>query len=401
MAIGKISKGRGFGGVLGYLLDPDKKPRIISGCMTHSKSTDLAREFRLVSNLRPSVTRPVRHFSVSFAPEDGVVDDVTKEAIVFRVLDGLGYSDCHFLAIDHHRFDPGHDKAHDHDHIHIVTNAVTLDGKYVNDSFDMYRIQDILREVEQEFGLREIKSSWEVKRAKAQAVDLDSDIARIVKDSLVDCSDLKIWLQQLEQSGVDVRFNLTHRGVARGVTFLKDGSAYKGSAIGASWQIISDRFTPSADNVAVMEAANLKSQTRPVRLNETDRVAFDHAANMGMVALDGKHKFKSKRLDIRLEDETLSVIRMRPHKLMLKATQTPDGKWDAVGFPHIDLKDIELLERLTGTEPRKFGQIEQQNVEQLERFNGVEQVSEQPNIYPVFQRSKSIESRNLSRRMSF
>jgi Relaxase/Mobilisation nuclease domain len=359
MAIGKISKGKGFGGVLGYLLDPDKNPRIISGCMTHSKPADLAREFRLVSNLRRGVARPVRHFSISFAPEDGVVDDLTKEAIVFRVLDSLGYGDCHFLAVDHDRYDPGHDKAHDHDHLHILTNAVTLGGKYVNDSFDMYRIQDILREVERDFGLRQIKSSWEVKREKAQAVDLDSDIARIVKDSLVDCADLKLWLDRLAQANVDVRFNLTYRGVARGVTFLKDGKSFKGSAIGASWQVIGGCFTPTAYDVAVMEAANLQSQARPIQLSQTERAAFDHAANMGMVALGSNHKFKSKRLDIRLENETLSVIRLRPHKLMLKATQTIDGKWEPVGFPHIDLKDIELLERLTGTVPQNFSEIEQ------------------------------------------
>jgi hypothetical protein len=359
MAIGKISKGRGFGGVLGYLLDPDKSPRIISGCMTHSKPVDLAREFRLVANLRPTVTRPVRHFSISFAPEDGVVDDITKEAIVFRVLDGLGYDDCHFLAIDHDRYDPGHDQTHDHDHIHILTNAVTLGGKYVHDSFDMYRIQDVLREVEQDFGLRVVKSSWEVNREKAQAVYLDSDLARIVKDSLVDCSDLKIWLDRLMQSDVDVRFNLTYKGVARGVTFLKDGKICKGSSIGASWQVIRDYFTSTANDVAVMEAANLKSQTRPVQLDQPERAAFDHVANMGMVALGGKHKFKNKRLDIRLENQILSVIRLRPHKLILKATQTPDGKWEPVGFPHIDLKDIQLLERLTDTEPQKLGEIEQ------------------------------------------
>ncbi len=359
MAIGKISKGKGFGGVLGYLLDPDKNPRIISGCMTHSKPADLAREFRLVSNLRPSVARPVRHFSISFAPEDGVVDDITKEAIVFRVLDALGYDDCHFLAIDHDRYDPGHDKSHDHDHIHILTNAVTLGGKYVNDSFDMYRIQDILREVELEFGLREIKSSWEVKREKAQAVNLDSDLARIVQDSLVNCTDLKLWLDRLAQSNVDVRFNLTYRGVARGITFLKDGKSFKGSAIGASWQVIGGCFTPTAHDVVVMEAANRQSQTRPIQLSHIERATFDHAAQMGMVVLASKHKFKSKRLDIRWEDDTLSVIRLRPHKLMLKATQTPDGQWTPVGFPHIDLKDIELLERLTGTEPQKFGEIEQ------------------------------------------
>jgi Relaxase/Mobilisation nuclease domain len=359
MAIGKISKGRGFGGVLGYLLDPDKNPRIISGCMTYSKPVDLAREFRLVANLRPTVTRPVRHFSISFAPEDGAVDDITKEAIVFRVLDGLGYDDCHFLAIDHDRYDPGHDQTHDHDHIHILTNAVTLGGKYVRDSFDMYRIQDVLREVEQDFGLRVVKSSWEVNREKAQTVYLDSDLAQIVKDSLIDCSDLQLWLDRLMQSDVDVRFNLTYKGVARGVTFLKDGKICKGSSIGASWQVIRDYFTFTANDVAVMEAANLRSQSRSVQLSRAERAVFDHAANMGMVALCGKHKFKNKRLDIKLENKTLSVIRLRPHKLMLKATQTLDGKWEPVGFPHLDTKDIQLLERLTDTEPQKLGETEQ------------------------------------------
>jgi hypothetical protein len=94
-------------------------------------------------------------------------------------------------------------------------------------------------------------------------------------------------------------------------------------------------------------------------LSQRERAAFNHAAKMGLVALGSNHKFKSKRLDIRLEDRTLSVIRLRPHKLMLKATQTVGGKWEPVGFPHIDLKDIELLERLTGTVPQKFGEIEQ------------------------------------------
>ena len=353
MAIGKISKGKGFGGILSYLLDPDKEPRIISGCMTHAKPADLAREFRLVSNLRPSVTRPVRHFSISFAPEDGMVDDITKEAIVFRVLDGLGYEDCHFLAVDHHRDDPGHDRVHDHDHIHIVTNAVTLGGKYVNDSFDMYRIQDVLRAVERDFGLREIKSSWEVKKEKAQTIDLDSDLAQIVANSLTQCTDLKTWLGRLKQSDINVRFNLTHKGFVRGIAFVKDGKAFKGSAIGANWQIIKDKFIPTIDDIVAMESANLQTQTRPVQLNQTEQATFDHVTRMSMVALGENQKLKNKRLDISLKDGTLSAIRLRPHKLMLKATQTAGGKWIPVGFPNIDLRDIDLLERLTGMKSPK------------------------------------------------
>ena len=44
---------------------------------------------------------------------------------------------------------------------------------------------------------------------------------------------------------------------------------------------------------------------------------------------------------------------MRPHRLMLKATQTKDG-WEPVGFPQIERTDVEQLERFNGVESKKF-----------------------------------------------
>jgi hypothetical protein len=79
------------------------------------------------------------------------------------------------------------------------------------------------------------------------------------------------------------------------------------------------------------------------------------------------------------------VIRMRPHRLMFKASKTDDG-WEPVGFPNIEQRDVEQLERFNGVEPEKFENV-------------AEQVLEQPNIYPVFQRAKPVESQNLSRGM--
>jgi hypothetical protein len=98
MAIGKITRGNGFYGLIKYLLDEEKSPQILGGCMVGSKPDDIAREFREIANLRPRVQKPVRHFSISFAPEDGNVDDLVKETIAYRVLEGLGYKDCQFMA---------------------------------------------------------------------------------------------------------------------------------------------------------------------------------------------------------------------------------------------------------------------------------------------------------------
>jgi Relaxase/Mobilisation nuclease domain len=357
MSIAKINKGNGFRGVMDYLLNPDKRPRIIGGCVFNSTPAKLAREFRLVANLRPKVSKPVRHFSIAFAPEDGTVDDVTKEAIALRVLDGLGYQKCQFIAVDHHRDDPGHDYAHDHDHIHIVTNAVTVEGKFVSDSFDRFKIQTILREAERDFGLREIKSSWEVKREKAQAVNLDADIARMVKDSLDDCPNLQTWLDRLAQSDIDVRFNLSTSDKVMGVTFLKDGEAYKGGNIGSKWSVVREKIPTSTGDLALMRSTNLKVQGQPVRLSQIERAMFDRAVEMAVTKLGDGNKFKNCRVGIELDNDTLAVVRMRPDRLMFKARRTGDGKWEAVGWLNIDRKDVERLERLNGVEAQRFDDV--------------------------------------------
>ena len=355
--IGKISKGNGFSGVLGYLLDPDKQPRIISNCMESAKIDELAREFRMVSNLNRRVSKPVRHFSIAFAPEDGAVEDVIKEAIALRVLTGLGYQDCQYIAIDHHRDDPGHDESHDHDHLHILTNAVNVFGDRVKDSWDMYKIQDILRKVEIEFGLRQIESSWDVKRAKirqqeAKIANLDLNIVKLVTDSLQAHISLEQWLDRLAKGKVDVRFNLTSKNTVRGVTFLYDGKAYKGSDIGASWQVVSDRLTPDDQDLERMKEANLRIQDRPVKLNLANREIFDRLTELAQMKLGGKTKFENGRIKIKCDGNTLSVYRIRPNKLMLNATRVGND-WEPSGFPDIDLRDVQLLERLNKITPQQ------------------------------------------------
>ena len=366
MAIAKISKGSGFRGIMDYLLDPDKRPRIIGGCVFTSTAADLAREFRMVANLRRSVTKPVRHFSISFAPEDGTVDDVIKEAISLRILDGLGYAECQFITVDHHRDDPGHDYAHHHDHMHILTNAVTSKGEYVRDSFDAYRMQAILREVERDFGLREIKSSWEIKREKAQGIHLDCDLARNVAASFKDRPTLETWLDRLAQSDIDVRFNISKSDNVMGITYLSNEKSYKGSDIGASWAVVNDRVSVTADDLPLMQATNIKSQEKPVRLSKIDRAMFDRVVEMALLKLGCDTKFKNSRADIQLAGDLLTIVRMRPHRLMLKAIQSPNGKWEPVGFPYIEPKDVEQLERFNGVDYMKFESLPEQTTRELD-----------------------------------
>lgn len=381
MAIGKITRGNGFYGVMSYLLDKDKDPKILGGCMFGEKPDDIAREFRQIANRRPDIQNPVRHLSISFAPEDGEVDDLLKETIAYRVLDRLGYEDCQFIAVGHRRDQKNHDDVHNHDHIHIVANAVTLEGKYVRDSFERYKIQEVLREVEQEFGLKQIKSSWEVKneRGKNQEVNTESKIARLVAESLKDNPSLGVWLDRLATDGIDVRFNLSDKKTVKGITFIKDGEAYKGSTIGAKWSRYKGSKNPSnldgdclivgeiiatasarsaiaSEDIPIMEAANHKSQQHPVKLTQVERAMFDRSVEMALLKQGRNGKWRNGRAEIVFNGDNLKVRRVRPEKLMFEAVRI-DGEWEPVGFPNIEKMDVQLLERINKVDGIDFKPI--------------------------------------------
>ena len=138
---------------------------------------------------------------------------------------------------------------------------------------------------------------------------------------------------------------------ALGYFSLHAGKAYKGSDINASWQKVSDRLTPDDRDLELMEFANLRIRDRPVTLNLVDRSTFERITELARMKLNGKTKFENSRIKIKGDGNTLSVYRIRPNKLMLNATKVGDN-WEPNGFPDIDLRDVQLLERLNKLETR-------------------------------------------------
>jgi hypothetical protein len=356
--ISKTSHGSDFKGLLDYLLKAEKQAEIISPFMVGDNPEDLAREFEEVAAFRPSTRLPVRHISLSFAPGD-VVDKFDRASIVDRVMSEMGYQDCQYIAISHHRDDPGHDEAHDHDHIHIVANAVSMLGERVSDSHERYRIQPILREIEKEFSLKQLANSWDVKREKAQTLYPETDLSVQLAKSLENCPDLTTWLDRLAEDDIDVRFALRKDGKINGVSFLKDGEIHKGSTVGTSWAVVDGQLETSRADLPLVQIANAKSLEHQLKLTDQERWEFDQACEMASAALKGGDRFKSGRVDIKLEDETLTVYRMRPHKQMLKASRTDEG-WQPVGCPNLDKKDLDLLSKVSGVAVGLMPEIDRQ-----------------------------------------
>ena len=91
-----------------------------------------------------------------------------------------------------------------------------------------------------------------------------------------------------------------------GITYLRDGEVCKGSDIGASWAVVNDRVSVTADDLPLMKATNIKSQEQPARLSQVDspegtlceRAMFDRAVEMAVLKLGQGKKFKNSRADI-------------------------------------------------------------------------------------------------------
>ena len=157
--IGKITTGKDFRGIVNYLLDPTKTPKIIDSNILGENRKDIIWELNLCAELNSGCKKPVKHISLSFAPTDGYLFDQTILDITDAIIEGLGYNKNQLMVVKHGRIDPGHDRTHSHDHAHILLNMIGYDGRRVKDSFDKRRLEKILREQEKLHGLTQVPSS--------------------------------------------------------------------------------------------------------------------------------------------------------------------------------------------------------------------------------------------------
>ena len=157
--IGKITTGKDFRGIVNYLLDPTKTPKIIDSNILGENRKDIIWELNLCAELNSGCKKPVKHISLSFAPTDGYLFDQTILDITDAIIEGLGYNNNQLMVVKHGRIDPGHDRTHSHDHAHILLNMIGYDGRRVKDSFDKRRLEKILREQEKLHGLTQVPSS--------------------------------------------------------------------------------------------------------------------------------------------------------------------------------------------------------------------------------------------------
>ena len=135
--VGKITKGTSFNNALNYIIDQKKDAEIIaSDGVSLDSIGSIIDSFETQSSMRPGVSKPVYHISLSFHPKDK--EKLNNELVTKIMNDYLAMmklNNTQFIAVRH--FDK------DHPHIHLCINRIDYDGKLISDQ-NNYRQNEIV-----------------------------------------------------------------------------------------------------------------------------------------------------------------------------------------------------------------------------------------------------------------
>ena len=267
--IGKVHKGNSFRATVNYVLQREKA-QILDSTMLSTDTENIINEFRLSRNLNPDLKNPVYHLILCFSDIDIESQTLTNAKLV-------ELSMKHFAGIVESAFDHQlleernlfryqqavtaflkskifeyqlltvrHDDT-DHLHTHLVASRINvLDGLAVTTYLDRTRSQKICRILENEYGLEQLNSSWEINiRSASQRQITNSTITGILtvqerlqkKINRIAIAEkyqrFNEFVIALQKEGVDVK--IYPRGEAIGLSFAMDGVAIRASKLGQKY----------------------------------------------------------------------------------------------------------------------------------------------------------------------
>ena len=224
--IGKIKKGKSFGGCIRYVMGKDNAEIIASDGVLLGTNKEMIDSFNYQSLLNPKIKQPLGHIALSFKPEDAprLTDEfMTKIALEYMEL--MGIKNTQFLLVRHHNTD--------NPHCHLIYNRINYDGKVISSQNNFKRNEIATKKLKDKYGLTyaEDKSKTNVKKLH-DPERVKYEIHNAVKAAL---KRSRTWWdlgKQLQKQGIGMTFKINRRtGKNEGLSFTKDGYTFKASDV--------------------------------------------------------------------------------------------------------------------------------------------------------------------------
>lgn len=250
--ISKISKGRGFKGVIAYVSGKPGAEYIGGNVSENPKRA--AREMGVLRRYSPCRS-PVWHCSLSLSPEDKQLSNMEFLELAEKFLQKMGLENNQYTIYRH--------TDREHAHIHIICNRIGSNQNHVvwNAWQDIKRAREAKAELEAEFDLTPVPhnprfATPEISRGEAEEARRKGVMPskRYVAEAIAIAagrSNVRDFVKSLNSQGVQVIPNISQStGRMNGFSFLFGKRHYKGSQLRCSWKELSERlgYSPERDN---------------------------------------------------------------------------------------------------------------------------------------------------------
>ena len=240
----KITTGSSFGGAIKYdegLLGKEQVYETIGfegidmDCDSMGRFApnvqDITDSFEMQAALNPNVSQPVKHFAISWHPDDAasLTNKVMTEAVQ-QYLKEMGYDNTQYLITRH--------LGTDNPHCHVVVNAVDNDGKKINDYMERKRSADICKKITNDMGFTwgshksakqsEIPADCRQRTYEAARYEIARDVACAIPEAK-SIKDLPAIL--MIKYGVTTDLKLDSNGRPCGISFSKQVKDENGKTV--------------------------------------------------------------------------------------------------------------------------------------------------------------------------
>ena len=245
--IAKIVKGASFRGALNYVLEKDAA-KIIGGNMSGESPRELSAEFSATRKLNNKVRNAVYHVSLALPAGERLTDD-TWGKLATRYLYHMGLDPLT------HQYTVARHHGTDHDHIHIIASRIDYNGQVFNVYNDRKKSLDVVRQLEKDYGLKQIPSTRAPGKPKIKQGEYDMQRRTGRKSEKVIVSDairailgeegtmpVRKFCEELEARGIIAIPGIADNGRVQGFSFQNGTRTYSGATVGQGWQYLAPRL---------------------------------------------------------------------------------------------------------------------------------------------------------------
>jgi hypothetical protein len=252
--IGNCYQATDFSPITTYLLSKPGASRI-GGNMISLEPDHVIQEFNFIRSVKPNAPKPVIHVSFSL-PVGETLLPKQWQSVADRYMKELNLDNNQYIAVRH--------TDTPHDHIHVLASRIRLDKKLSSLWQNMRNTEKFIRQIEKDFNLQQIPSSWETpdRPENANSAARREYITSALDTALTLATDLDQLREHLRFHQIGIR-ETKKAGVTVGITYRFSGIYINGKELDRPYSAITEKLNQNRDDSLSLTFSAMAESSQP------------------------------------------------------------------------------------------------------------------------------------------